>query len=91
MYTGDTIRLKCHFRSFDGREVDPTDIKLNIYDSEKYFYEEISITDSDKEKVGVYFYDYVPANELNEFIFEFVGTYNDKPILSRGKVDVKFI
>ena len=91
MYQGDTVRLKCHFKMFTGQSVDPTDIKLTIYKTDKTKIEEIIITDTNKENVGVYFYDYVPASELNEFIFEFAGSYNDKPILARGKVEVKFI
>lgn len=91
MLKGDTIRLKCQFRTFSGKEIDPTGVKLKIYNSSKNQIEEIILSDTNKEKVGVYFYDYVPDEELNEFIFEFVGTYDDNPILSRGKVDVKFI
>ncbi|WP_366162631.1 hypothetical protein ABXS71_06165 [Bacillus infantis] len=90
MIQGDTVRLKVHFKTFTGQSVDPTDIKLTIYKSDKSQLEQIAITDSDKEKVGVYFYDYNPASELNEFIFEFAGSYNNKPILNRGKVEVKF-
>ena len=33
------------------------------------------------EDVGVYFYDYVPASELSEFVFQFSGQYNNRPIL----------
>ncbi|PMC34751.1 hypothetical protein CJ195_21830 [Bacillus sp. UMB0899] len=90
MLTGDTVRLKVHFKTFDGVSVDPTDIKLKIYETDKTLYEEITITDTDKLSKGVYFYDYLPASELNEFIFEFAGSYNNKPILSRGKVTISF-
>lgn len=88
--TGDTVRLKVHFKTFDGVSVDPTDVKLKIYETDKTLYEEITITDTDKLSTGVYFYDYLPASELNEFIFEFAGSYNNKPILSRGKVTISF-
>lgn len=91
MYQGDTVRLKVHFKTFTGQLVDPTDIKLTIYKTDKTQIEQIAISDSDKESVGVYFYDYLPASELNEFIFEFAGSYSNKPILARGKVEVKFI
>lgn len=91
MYQGDTVRLKVHFKTFTGQLVDPTGIKLTIYKTDKTQIEQIAIADSDKELVGVYFYDYLPASELNEFIFEFAGSFNNKPILARGKVEVKFI
>ena len=91
MYQGDTVRLKVQFKTFTGQLVDPTDIKLTIYKTDKTQIEQIAITDSDKESVGVYSYDYLPADELTEFIFEFFGRYSNKPILARGKVEVKFI
>ncbi|MGE6259218.1 hypothetical protein ACQKCU_15150 [Heyndrickxia sporothermodurans] len=90
MIQGDTIRLKCHFRTFDNKSVDPSDVKLTIYNKDKAQVEQIPLTDSDKESVGVYFYDYTPASKLDEFIFEFAGSVNSKPILSRGKVQIKF-
>ncbi|WP_235815159.1 hypothetical protein [Neobacillus vireti] len=83
--------MKVHFNNINGQSVDPTDIKLTIYKNDKTKIEEIAIKDSDKKSVGVYFYDYVPASELNEFIFEFAGSVNNKPILARAKVEVKFI
>ncbi|MGG4508227.1 hypothetical protein ABEP00_19780 [Heyndrickxia sporothermodurans] len=92
MLQGDTVRLKCHFKTFDGKSVDPVDVKLTIYNSKKEQIEQIPLSDTNKENVGVYFYDYVPASELNGsyFYFEFAGSIQDKPILSRGKVEIKF-
>lgn len=92
MYQGDTIRLKCHFLTFTGQSVDPVDVKLTIYDKDKNEIEQIPLDDCNKENIGVYFYDYVPTPELNDyFYFEFSGQYNDKPILVREKVETKFI
>jgi len=91
MYQGDTVRLKVHFKTFTGQSVDPTDIKLTIYDNQKQQIEQFILDDTNRENVGVFYFDYVPADELNEFIFEFIGSYSNKPILSRGKVEVKFI
>ncbi|MGV3266205.1 hypothetical protein [Cytobacillus pseudoceanisediminis] len=91
MIQGDTIQLRVNFKSLKGNLIDPDNVKLTIYKSDKTQIEQIAITDSDKESVGVYFYDYTPASELNEFIFEFAGSYNSKPILARGKVELKFI
>ncbi|EFV79046.1 hypothetical protein HMPREF1013_00675 [Bacillus sp. 2_A_57_CT2] len=91
MIQGDTIQLRVNFKNFKGELVDPDNVKLTIYKSDKTQIEQIAITDSDKESVGIYFYDYTPASELNEIIFEFAGSYNSKPILARGKVELKFI
>ncbi|WP_026675775.1 hypothetical protein [Fictibacillus gelatini] len=91
MLKGDTVRLKVHFKTFTGQSVDPTDVKLTIYKSDKTKIEEIPITDSNKENVGVYFYDYIVPDEILEsFIFEFRGLYNNKPILARDSVQIKF-
>lgn len=90
MLQGDSVRLQCHFKTYTGQLIDPKDVKLTIYKSDHTQIEQIPLDDSNKENVGVYFYDYVPASELNEFIFEFAGSVNNKPILSRGKVEIKF-
>lgn len=91
MYEGDTVRLVCHFKTFTGQSVDPEAISLTIYDNAQNVLETIPVGIEDKENTGKYFYDYVPASELDEFIFEFAGSYNNKPILARGQVKVKFI
>lgn len=92
MIQGDTIRLQCHFKSFNGQSVDPINVTLTIYDKDKNQVEQYELNDTNKENVGVYFYDYSPASELNDyFYFEFAGSYNNKPILVRDKVEVKFI
>lgn len=89
-YSGDTIRLKVHFKTFDGVLIDPSNITLTIYDKDEQQIEQFQLTDSDKEKVGVYFYDYVlPANQ-EIIIFEFAGVYNNKPILIRDEVKISF-
>lgn len=90
IYEGDTVRLMVNFLTFNGLEVDPENIKLKIFDNEKLFIEEIDINANNKVEQGKYFYDYTPVSNKS-FIFEFTGIYNDKTILSRGKVDVKFI
>lgn len=89
MIQGDTVRLQVHFKTFTGVSVDPDGISLTIYDNAKNVLETIPISNENKESTGKYFYDYT-ASELNEFIFEFAGSYNSKPILSRGRVEVKF-
>ena len=87
---GDTVRFRCHFRTFDGQSVNPADVKLTIYDSNKQQIEQIALTDTNKEKVGVYFYDYVLPMNQSEIIFEFSGVYNNKPILVRDSVKIQF-
>lgn len=87
---GDTIRLKVYFKTFDGDLIDPTDITLTIYDADETEIEQFSITDSDKEKVGVYFYNYETPLDQDKIIFEFKGTYNNHPILVRDELKIQF-
>jgi len=87
---GDTVRLKCHFKTFDGQSVEPNDIKLTIYDMNKQQIEQITLDDTNKESIGVYFYDYVLPDDKQEIIFEFRGLYNNKPILVRDSVKIQF-
>ncbi|WP_066173366.1 hypothetical protein [Bacillus marinisedimentorum] len=89
-YQGDTVRFKCHFKSFSGQAVDPTDVTLTIYDDTEAQIEQFVLSDSDKESVGVYFYDYVLPDDKPEIIFEFRGLHNNKPILVRDTVSIKF-
>lgn len=89
IYKGDTVRLQCHFKTFEGQSVNPDNVTLTIYDVNENQIEQI--TDTNNSKLGVFSYDYEPASELDEFIFEFAGSVNNKPILSREKVTTKFI
>jgi len=86
MFTKDTIRLVVQFRDFNCNVVHPKDITLTIYNMDETLLETISsgITlDGDN-----YYYDYVTND--SDFIFEFKGVYNDKPILARKYQKVKF-
>lgn len=90
---GDSVRLIVKFRTFDGSPVDPTNVNLRILDGDTYEeIESIVITDENKTDVGVYEYDYVvPDGESTTLVYEYSGTYNDKPILSRGSFRRVFI
>lgn len=89
MLQGDTVRLKAYFKDFNNKSVDPLNVTLTIYKANKEVIEKIELTESNKSSIGVYFYDYSPV-ETNEFIFEFKGLHNEKVILVRDKVKIKF-
>lgn len=90
---GDSVRLRVRFRTFNGNAVDPTDVTLRILDGNDYSeIESISSADINKIDVGVYEYDYVvPSGESESLVYEFSGSFNSKPILSRGCFDRTFI
>ncbi|MBE2924759.1 hypothetical protein HPJ95_09645 [Anoxybacillus flavithermus] len=87
---GDTVRLKCHFKTFDEQLIDPADVKLTIYDSQKKLIEKFILDDSHKENVGIFYFDYILPMNQSEIIFEFSGVYNNKPILVRDSVKIQF-
>lgn len=84
---GDTIRLKVTFADFTGAAVDPTDIKLKIYDSGRTLLETITIDASCKVAAGQYQYDYTVPTGVGNLVYEFAGTYGNKPILGRAVLD----
>lgn len=86
MFTKDTIRLVVAFRDFNGHTINPTDIKLTIFDADEAQLELIEtniIRDTDK-----YYYDYVSQQD---FTFEFSGIHNGLPVLARQFVKTKFV
>lgn len=87
MFKGDTVRLKVHFRNFAGESINPNNVTLTIYNVDHEQIDQFALNDTNQDSTGVYFYDYTP---LDQFIYEFKGTYNNKPILVRDSVQVKF-
>lgn len=88
---GDTVRLKVHFKTFEGVSIEPSDIELAIYDSKQKKVETIKSNYLQNEGTGKYYYDYEVSDDiLDYFIFEFGGIHRSKPILSRGKVNIYF-
>lgn len=88
MFAKDTILLSVQFRTFDGNKVTPNDVKLTIYDKQETLIEEITIglaTDG----LGKFEYEYTDSIG-SDFIFEYSGIFNEKPILARQEVNVKF-
>ena len=98
-YTGDTVRLKVKFKTYNGNAIDPTDVKLKIYKPTINSYELIStiqLSPANKVGVGEYQYDYtIPENLINSgvkfLVYEFSGLYNGSTTLARDKIDVRFV
>jgi hypothetical protein len=84
----DTVRLLVFFKDFDGNVIVPTDVKLTIYNKEETIIE--TITDGIINlSQGKYQYDYTDTTG-SDFIFEFSGVFNSKPVLARQEINVKF-
>ena len=86
--TGNTIRLKAEFKTFDGVLVSPDNVKLKIYSDRNDLLEEINV---EPISTGKYQYDYTIPNDIGPIYFEFNGTLEGKPILGRMKLDRKWV
>jgi len=89
MFSNDTVRLKVKFRDFDGQAIEASGITLTIYSKQQVVITTITQDSLTKEDIGCFFYDYKVGTE--DFIYEFSGLHNNKPVLSREQVQIKFI
>lgn len=84
---GNTVRITCEFRTFEGDYDDPTNITLTVYDTQKVVIgTAISIGSGNRLSEGVYFYDYVVPTGHNVIIAEFKGTLQGSTVLSRKEI-----
>ena len=85
---GNTIRLECIFRDFEGVKVDPSIIKIIIYDNRNQkIFEGTGI----KRSVGEYYYDYTTESKQDKITYEWYGEIDGKPSVRRGQFMTKFI
>ena len=102
--SGNTVRLKCEFKTFDDEYDDPTSITLKIFDKDKtQIGATIEITDAYKTDTGIYEYDYtIPALSVliddlsttliscTKIFYEFSGTLEGETITGRDKIIVNW-
>ncbi len=86
MIANDTVRLIVEFKDFNGNTIVPENVSLKIYDTKQNLIE--TVTDNIVHDSTKYYYDYTATD--SDFIFEFSGFYNNKTVLSRQLVTVKF-
>ena len=102
---GNTVRLKCEFKTFNDEYDDPDGITLKIFDKDKtQIGETIDITDAYTTETGIYEYDYViPALSTliadlsttlincTKIFYEFSGTLEGDVITGRDKIIVTWV
>ena len=102
--SGNTVRLKCEFKTFDDEYADPTAITLKIFDKDKaQIGATIEISCAYQTDTGIYEYDYtIPAlSVLIEYLsttlisctkifYEFSGTLDGEVITGRDKIIVNW-
>jgi hypothetical protein len=89
--SGDTVKLKCDFKSWLGEYTDPDSITLKIYDVNKtQVGATINLTAANKTDTGKYEYEYVVPDSYPQLIFEYRGVIDGNPILGRQLITVVF-
>lgn len=88
MFTRDTVRLVVQFRDFKGNNIVPDEVKLTIFNTDKTVVEEVTEGIIDNTQ-GNFHFDYVAPE--HDFIFEFSGIYDNRPVLARQTITTEFI
>jgi len=90
--TGDTIRIKATFKTFEGLLSDLTNPPtLKIYNPDKEIIATILGASLTHSSTGVYYYDYTLPSTEGKYTYEFSGTVESTTVLRRGHVDVGFL
>ncbi|MDD2288025.1 MAG: hypothetical protein PHY55_04240 [Bacteroidales bacterium] len=91
-FTGDTVKLKVHFKDFDGQVVDPVGITLKVFNERKeQIGQTINITETNKIEMGIYEYTYTLPDVDGDLILEFAGNNSGSPIVVRKSINITFV
>jgi hypothetical protein len=89
---GNTIRLKCTFKDFDGQLRNPDMIKVKIYDQSFAVMSETTLGPTNNSDLGNWFYDYViPMDARGKLYYEWYGEMQGSPSLKRDSFKVAFM
>lgn len=90
--SGSTIRIEVVFKDFNNELVDPSNIKLVIYDKD---YKQVGtdITDLIKKSAGTWYYDYeTPLIKKDKLYYcEISGDVGTKTIVVRSSFTTRFV
>ncbi|PLR99661.1 hypothetical protein [Bacillus sp. T33-2] len=87
--TGTTVTLRCTFKNEEGQSVDPTVVKLIIYNHKYEITETINVTT--KKEVGEYYHRYVTPAKSQTIIYEWNGEIDGLPSVERNSFLTKFM
>ena len=89
---GDTIKLTCTFVNFSDAPVDPTEVKMIIYDANYNQVSETILDATHRTGTGTYFYNYIAdVDKDTRIIYEWFGTIDGTPSIKRGSFKIVFI
>lgn len=89
---GNSVKLRCEFKTWEGSFSDPTSLVLNIYaPSKQRIINTYSIGVENRISIGVYEFVYLVPSSIDrlppnfEMIYEFVGVLEGTQVLGQGK------
>jgi hypothetical protein len=89
---GNTVRLECTFKDFNGTLVNPETVRVTFYDYRYNVLLQLNLGTNNHLETGVYFYNYTtPSDKENRIIYEWQGVINGVPSLKRGSFRTVFI
>jgi hypothetical protein len=91
-HAGNTIRLKCIFEDFDGNRINPSNVKIIIYDNKYKKIQESLLSSGYRTGIGEYVYNYItPSDSEQRIVYEWYGEINGLPSLKRSSFRTVFI
>lgn len=87
---GNTIKLNATFKDWNNEDIDPTNLKLIIYDSNYTKIDEREVFPSHRMQTGQYYYDYVFDN-IGYFYYEWNATIDGTPSIIRNSIEISMI
>lgn len=89
---GNTIRLVCTFKDFNGVKINPTNTKISFYNYKYERLQQTTLSITNRLETGVYFYNYITPSTLEQrIIYEWYGEINGLPSIKRGSFRTVFI
>lgn len=88
---GNTIRFEVKFYDFSGMPIDPTKIKVIVYDNKYKQIFTANVNTNNRKNIGEYFYDYTTEMKEQKLYYEWYGEIDGKPSLKRGEFITRFI
>lgn len=90
---GNTVKLEAFFKDFDGNPVDPSNIKLIVYDSKFNMLTSVPISSANRIELGHYEYLYkLPSGTTPKTIYyEWYAEISGSPTVKREEMKLVFV
>lgn len=84
---GNTIRITGQFNDWDGAAIDPTIVRLKVYNAKYELVDSLEVPLTNKIAVGEYFYDYT-FSSMGDFIYEWYAEIDGTPSIKRQRIRI---